>query len=883
MPTQIQHRSSCSSTDPSCKLTIQLAKPFNMEPFEGSAVLPTGPRDGGQGRRHVSPVWWSSDESSFVVSGLDERPPDDFVPGDETEDRTILEQSVQTKAPKASPVLTTKPEPDTMGFANRLRRQPAAVCLYERYLESGGCSAHESREAGAVEEQTISSTAATQDTTEWTNYRVRRSFQLSADMNQPQLVKISSGPRRVNAQTLAAMLEAGVWEDRGDNAGQQNVHKANDRTSPGSEDTGTRSSIASEAAVATVWTGNVTANVGPVQQFEAPNLSPQHAEFLNVHSSSVRHESLQLPARQDASTPHNRIVQQNSLDRLRSVMAKFDSKVKAHVKLKQRPRGQAVMRAETASRQVAKDHGGRLAKISNSRHWREPLDPKDVPRYNNGILIRDEDIPAYLLLSGHGKYGGRLSKQPPSRTSSRTEAGPSRGNFQLGQAQAVRFSKPGKASVVKISPHTSSSFDLGSLGLVESNLMFSAGAVAKSARRTNMRAAGTRLRGACSSATDGATKPESPLRDYQQSRIPRAVPRTGEHAARPYHRPIDGSSTDRDRDVRFLQLVGRLKTNKPVSNEAAGHTSVRELSRLVPSAAPVFEPRFTVHLPNNRWTTGGIQSSFPKHKARHLSLDGNTSQGRMAHENDPPLTSRSKIPADPNPPPGNSGCPSLISDDGQEPCDFPEAVADQHAGVPILQEPPRTPAWEKEDTSTALNETSSEGSSTLVHINMNANDLFSMSDTEAIHDENIRADEIHAGVGDSDCTERDWLFWETEAFDTPSSVSYNHGSSFPAQRRRRRRLAGTRPDELTHYGRCAILRWLISTADAPGTPGMWHESSMGLELLVTTDEFQLRIDDNERARLTRLLNHLSEGVELPPASSDGESAFIRGMNLPPIR
>lgn len=846
-----------------------------MEPFDDSPIFPIGPRDGGQGRRHVSPVWWSSDESSYFVSGLHERPADDFVSRDETEDKTAREQSVQTKDPNATTIHTTKAELDMMGFSNRLRRQPAAICLYERYLESGGCSTHESREAGAVKQQTICSTAATQDTTEGTNHRARRSRQLSADMNQPELIKISSGPRRVSAQTVAAMLEAGVWEDRGDSAYQQNGHKDNDRTSPDTEDARTRSSIASEEAASTVWTGNVTANVGPVQHFEAPNLSPQHAEFLNVHSSSVRHGSLQLPARRDISAPHNHIEKQNNLDRLRSVMAKVDSKVKAHVKPKQRSRGQAVMRAETASRQAPRDHGARLSKTSNSRHWREPAGPKEAPRYANSMLLRGEDIPAYLHLLGHGNGGSRLYPQPPPLASGSTEARPSRGNFELGQAQAVRFSKPGKASVVKISQQKSTSFDLGSLGLVETNLMFSAGAVAKSARRTNMRAEVARLRDSRGPATDSAIKPESQLRAHQQSRIPRAVPGTGEHTARPYKRPVGSSSTDMDRDVRFPQLVQRLKMNDPVPTEDPGHTHIQELSQLVPSAAHAFEQRSTIHLPKDRWSTGGIQPSILKHEARHFSLDGNASQSRVANENNSSLKSPSKIPANPNPPPGNSGCPSLISDDGQEPCDFQEAVIDEHARLPISQGPPGTSTWEKQDTSTALNETSSEGSSTLVHISMDANELFSVSDTEAIHDENIRADEIHAGVGDCSYSGHGW------GFRTPQPLASS--MSFRQPHQHTRRTTGRRPDELTLYPFCAILRWLLSTTDAPGTPGMWHESSEGVELFVPADGYQLRINDEMRAETLKILRCLSGAAEPPPEPYDEAWAFIRMMYPPSVQ
>lgn len=856
-----------------------------MEAFGSFSTLPIGPRDGGHGRRQVSPVWWSSDESSYAVSGLDERPDDDVFDRDETLDRMLLQQqSVQTKAPNPSTNHTARAEHHPMSFSNRLRRQPAAVCLSAKYLESGGCSTHESHEAGAVQQQTIPPTVATQGTIEGTNHVARHSCQLSTDTNQPGLVKISSGTRRASAQTFAAMLEAGVWEDRDDSAGQHNAFKDNDGTGTSSEDACTRSSIDSEEAASEVFTGSVTAKIAPAQHSEAPRLSPQHAEFLNVHSNCVRHESLQLSSRRDFSTPYHRIDEQNNLDRLKSIMAKYDGKVKAHVKARQRPRRQAMMRPEITSRQAPIDDDARLAMMSKSRQWRGPPGSKEVPRYGNTTLLRPEDNPAYLFLRGHVNNRDRLFEHPPYPTLGGPETRPSRGTLEFGQARAIRISKPGKASVVKVSPRESRSFDFGSLGLVETDLMFSAGTMAKSARRTSVRTEGTHLHDARSPATDGAPKLEFTVRSRQRSRIPCAVPGTAEHTARPYKQQIGGSSIDVDRDVRFPELVQRLRTNEPVSNEDAGHASVQESSQLVPSAAPASQQRSAVHPPFDRWSTGRIQSSMLKHKAGHLSLQNSPRQSRVANQDDSALASPSKIPANAKPPPGNSGCPSLISDDGQEPLDFPEMVADEHARPPVFQKQPGASAWEKEeDRKAALDETSPEGSPTLVHLGMNDSDLFSAADTEAIHDENIRADEIHAGVGTSTDSERGWLALWPEPFSP--TLSMRHGgrnSSFREQHRHGGRMPEGRPDTLGLHGCCAILRWLISTNDAPGTLGMRHESSVGLELLVNTGEYRLLIDDDERANIQRLLNCLNEGIPLPPEPSDEVPAFLRSMNLPPI-
>lgn len=857
-----------------------------MEAFGAFAILPTGPRDGGQGRRQVSPVWWSSDESSYAVSGLDERPDDDTFDRDETLDWVLLqEQSVQTRAPNPSTSHTAKAEHHPMSFSNRLRRQPAAVCLSAKYLESDGCSTHESREAGAVQQQTIPPTVATQGIIERTNHGARHSCQLSADTNQPGLVKISSGTRRASAQTFAAMLEAGVWQDKDNSAGQHVAHKDSDGAGTSTEDDAcTRSSIASAEATSEVFTGSVAAKVAPAQHSEAPKLSPQHAEFLNVHSNGERYGSRLSPGRRDFSTPYHRIDEQNNLDRLKSIMAKYDGKVKAHVKARQRPRRQAMMRPEIASRQAPIDDDARIAMMSKSRQWREPRSPKEVPYYANTTLLRAEDNPAYLFLRGHVNNRDRLFEYPPYPTLGGPETRPSRGTLELGQARAIRISKPGKANVIKVSPHQSRSFDLGSLDIVETDLMFSAGTMAKSARRTSVRTEGTHLHDARSPATDGAPKLGFPVRSRQRSRIPRAVPGTAEHTARPYKQQIGGSSIDVDRDVRFPELVQRLRTNEPVSDEDAGHASVQESSQLVPSAAPASQQRFAVHPPFDRWSTGRIQYSILKHKAGHLSLQNSPRQSRVANQDDSALASPSKIPANAKPPPGNSGCPSLISDDGQEPLDFPEMVADEHARPPVFQKQPGASAWEKEeDRKAALDETSPEGSPTLVHLGMDDSDLFSAADTEAIHDENIRADEIHAGVGTSTDSERGWLALWPEPFSPPLSTRHGrHNSSFRGQHRHGGRMTEGRPDTLSLYGCCAILRWLISTNDAPGTLGMRHESSVGLELLVNTGEYRLLIDDDERANIQRLLNCLNEGIPLPPEPSDEVPAFLRSMNPPPI-
>lgn len=853
-----------------------------MDAFDGFAILSIGSRDGGQGRRQVSPVWWSSDESSFAVSGLDERPPDDSAAEDEAGDWIIQrELSAQTKAINSSTTNhTARAEPYPTSFSNRLRRQPAAVCLSAQYLESGGCSTRESREADAVQQQTIRPTVATQVTIEGTNHRARRSCQLSADMNQPELVKISSGTRRVSAQMFAAMLEAGVWEDRDAGAGQHDAHKDNDGSGTSTEDACTRSSIASAEAASTVLTGNLIAKIAPVQHSEAPKLSPQHAEFLNSHSNGERHESLRLPARRALGIPHDHIEEQNNLSRLKSVMAKFDGKVKAHVKARQRPRRQAAMRhEEAASRQAPIDHDARLFKISKSCQWREPPSQKEVPHRANTMLLRSEDIPTHLFPRGHRNDRGRLFEHPPPPSFGSPEARSPRRILELGQAREVRISKPGKASVIKISPHESRSFDLGSLGPVETNLMFTAGTVAKSARRANMRTDGTRLRVARSSAPDDAMKLESPLRGRQQFRIPGAVPATAEYSARPFERPIGGSPIAMDRDVRFPELVRRLKTIDPVSNGDAGHASGQELSRLVPSAASASHVRSAVRPPNDRWTTGRIHSSLPEHRGGHLSL-----QGTLCNEDYSTLSSPSKTLANRNPPAGDSGCPSLISDDGQEPFDSPEAVADEHARLTTFQKQPGTSAWGKEeDTRAALDETPLEGSATRVHLSTNDSGLFSTADTEAIHDENIRADEIHAGVGTSSDSERGWLSVAPYPFSSPLSMLHDRRHShLQKQGRRGRRMTGARPDESSLYGCCAILRWLISTSDAPGTPGMWHESSMELELLVNDKEYRLRIDDEERAKMQRILNCLNEGIPLPPEPSEEVSAFCRSMNMPPV-
>lgn len=721
-----------------------------MDPFDGSKMIPTGPKDGGQGRRHVSPVWWSSDDSGVVSIAQNNRR-NDFALQDGTIDRTVQQQRpVQMRVP--NPIDTTRLRSDTMLSPNRLRRRPATASLSREYRESGARSARESREAGSVGRRSIRQTAVTQGHAEGTNYIPEHSRQQPAVMNQPELVKISSDTRRVDAQTAAASRDTGVGDSAG---GQQDAHKASRWSSSSTEDAHTRSSIASAEDASSPWAGNVSANTGPVQHFEAPNVSPQRAEFLNVQSNSVRHEAPPpLPSR-DHGTPQNQSEEQepDNIRRLRSVMAKYEAKVEAHVRARQRPRGPVAMPALVAPYH-APDYHSPTADIPSSRHRRDRLVLEELPRRGDSRLLRAEDIPECLLERSRETRASRQFQEGGSHSYSVHEVQVSNGDFVLGQARAVRFSRPGRPTVVDVSSYGTRSFNAGFLGTVEADLVRSAGAAARSARRTTMRDERTHLDLPGGVSLEGAAEAVSQMRGDQQAVARRSVP-IGENTDRPYWRPIGGSSTYDAQDVRFRQHLQRLEMNDRVPGRVSDRGPVQQSNRRISRPAPVSGRTSAMAWANHPWITRGTQSSFLGNNTGHF---GRRDNARLPNDNGTRFSSQSIIPTENNPLPGDSGCPSLISDDGMEPFDYPEAVADERGQSPVLQGLPEISEWEKED-STMRYETSSEASSTLVQLNFDANELFSESDTEAVHDENIRADRLHAnrlhtGISDGSDSER---------------------------------------------------------------------------------------------------------------------------------
>lgn len=758
-----------------------------MDPFDGSKMIPTGPRDGGQGRRHVSPVWWSSDDSGVVSSRHNMRR-NNFALRDGTMDRmTQQEQPVQTTAPNPPPIAATNLRPDTMLSPNRLRRKPATASLSKEYRESGSRIARESREAGSVRRRTIRPTAATQGHAEGTNYTPRRRHQPPADMNQPGLVKISPDTRRVGAQTAAAIRDTGV-------GGQRDAHKASGGSSSSTESMRTRSSIASAEATSSLWTGNVSANVGPVQHFEAPNASPQRAEFLNVHSSSVR-EAPPPPAGRDHGNPQNQIEEQEpeNIRRLRSVMAKYEAKVEAHVRARQRPRGPIAMPAVVAPYH-APDYRAPIADTPSVRHRHETLVMEELPRRDDSRLLRAEDIPGYLLQRSRETRASRPFQRGETHSYSIHEVQVSNGDFVLGQARAVRFSRPGRPTVVDVSSYGTRSFNAGFLGTVEADLVRSAGATARFARRTDTSDEHARPRRPGGVSLDGAAEAVSQMRGDQQAVARRSVPGAGENTDRQYWRPIGGSSTYDAQDGRFRQHLQRLEVNDHVPGRVSGRGPVQQSDRRVSWPAPVSGRTSAMVWANHPWIARGTQSSFLDNNNGHF---GHSDNARLPHTNITRFSSPPITPTEHNPLPGDSGCPSLISDDGMEPFDPPEAVADEHGQSPVLQGLPEISDWEKED-STMRAETSSEASSTLVQLNFDANELFSVSDTEAAHDENIRADQLHAdrlhtGIGDGSDSERGRLSRAPGEAPPPIPPRHaNHGSGSGGLRERHRQGSRTR-------------------------------------------------------------------------------------------
>lgn len=835
-----------------------------MEPFDSYANPPPDFRAGCRGRRNVSPVWWSSDESSCSASGLDGLPDDKLLPRDEyTEESSQREQSVQISFLNP-PIFTARTEHHAVSFSNRLRRQPAANSLSKQYMESGKCSTRESHEDGAVKQQTILPTVAIQDSPSRTNHGPSRHYLSSADMNQAEVVKISPGSRRASAQTAAATLEAGMCEGIVGCAGQRNGHKANDITCSSTEDVCTRSSILSETTARIKGVGNVTANIDPVQHFEASKLSPQEAEFLNVHSSRVRHESPQLSSRRDLWIPRDCIKEQHKPGCIRPIMAKLDSKVKARVQEKRQIRGQPVLPA----RQALGDHGTRSTKIQKSPQWGVPLDPKEALFGIDNMLSQRATVPAHAGHRENGTHGCRPFDQRSANVPGTPRERSYRGNFVLGQAQAVRVTKPEKARLVGVSPKKSRFFDINSLSSVEADLMASAGAVARSSRRSSVRTDDTQSSEAGSPDIEAATGPVFPMRGRRQSLGPRTVPGAEEYTASLSEQSLGEDSVNSDQDERFRQLVQRLQTNNPGSNRDGDHALIEETSRRNSRQEAAAEQQPELIAIHDVGILRRKEFSSLKYQLGHLNLVVATKRQTSVHD-DSMHSSPSKIPTNSNSQSENSGCPSLISDDGREPSDFPDDAADGHSQTPISQMPPGT-AWEKEeDASSAPNETPSESSFTLIDISMDEAELSPRAGTG----------EEQPGEDSSSCSGRGWWYREPKAVASP--LSFRHGN-LPSRPGERHRTGGRQRNELTLYAQCAILRWLISTTDAPGAPGMWHESSMWWELLELADEYQLRYDDDVRAEMLRVLRFLSDPEEPRPEPSQEVQAFLREMFPPSV-
>jgi hypothetical protein len=430
------------------------------------------------------------------------------------------------------------------------------------------------------------------------------------------------------------------------------------------------------------------------------------------------------------------------------------------------------------------------------------------------------------------------------------------------------MTKPGEARLVKVSTKESRAFNIDSLSSVEADLMSSAGAVARSSRRSSMWTDGAQSRESSSPDIDAAAETVFPKRGRQQSNTPKTVPGAEEHTAIPPTRPVGQVSSKSGEDERFRQLVRKLETNGHESNQDAGHALVPELSRVIPPGK--LEQHSMVSTNDDQWATKKKQFSPLEHKPGYFCLNDPT-QRRTPVDDGSTLTLPSKIPVNPNRRPGDSDCPSLISDDGREPS-APGDMADDRGRTPIFQRPPGISGWEKEDdTLTAPNGTPSESSFTLVNTSVDENELSSRVDTDDDH-----ADENTTDDNTSSCGGHGWWYREPRAIASP--LSFHHGSFYSRLRERHeraRRTSTRQPNELELYPQSAILRWLISETDAPGTPGMLDESSVCRKLLQLPHEYLPRYGDNARAQIWRVLRFLTDPEEPLPEPSQEVRAFLR--------
>lgn len=750
------------------------------------------------------------------------------------------------------------------------------ISLSKQYLESGECNTHESREDGTAQRQTIHATAATQVSKDGTNYRASRHRLPSAGTNQPGKFKISSGSRGASAQTEATNSEACLCEDEVDSAGQHRGHKIDLSIGSGSEGTDL---IAAEEIASIRGFGGARTTIRLAQHSEAPKLSPQRTEFLDTFSNSTRYESI-LPPRRDRSSAHNRTEELSKPGRNQSSAARLDNKFSAPASRQGQNQRQVAMRVETSPHREWNSHDDDLVKLAATYQWGDQSNPKKRLRDADSLLSQPS---SQTPQQGHRANDQRPIHQQLHNAPGITADRQTRSNFLVGQARMVKMSKPGEPRLVKVPTKKSRPFNINCLSSEEADLMASMGTIARSSRRSSAWTDDEQSREGRSSDIDAAAETVVPKRDGHKSRLPRAIPRAKEGAARPSKQTAREEPRDGPEDVRFHQLVGRLGTNDRETSRDVCHPPAQGMSRMdrrqeaEQSEMPIIhdqglmiinpsfdlEPKqrcFSLNDPIQRRSLTGDDPVRFRQLVRRLKTDY------------PESTLPSAIPADKHLNPRDSGCPSLISDDGRESSASPGDMPYEYARAQIFQDPYRIDGWETDDAASTVapHEAPSQKSLDLFDISTDENGLVSGADTS----ENQADEKTSDGNGRGR--------WYQDAREVASYYSFHQGNLFSRveERRRGARTTGTQPQELSLYTKCALLRWMHSTTDAPDTPGMHDESGRWWELLNVKDTYQLRYGDETRAEILRELRSLS-GAEEPRPEPSLEVQASLGEMFPP--
>ncbi|KAG8157257.1 hypothetical protein KVR01_012965 [Diaporthe batatas] len=800
-----------------------------MDSFDHSYTLPpTPPRASSQGRRNASPVWWKlSCENSQSTSRTGECP-EDRPSTQYTTPQKMTQQSqppVQFEAPgPVDPADTTEHDPAKSG--SRLRRRPAVVALSKQYLQSDNCTTVEHHETYTAQRQTILPPVSAQASRNWAKYRASRRFPLSTGTtDQPAKNKIYSGSRWPSAQTEGTTSEACLSDDDVDSTGQRYGHQTNFTIRSGAEGTWARPPIASEDTASVRVVGGVTAHTRIVQHSETPELPPQRAEFLNAHSSGARYESPLLPSRRDLSSAQDHAGEERRPRGIQPSTAGLDNMLSVSAIPKHQIRGQAAMRVETSPRREWSGHGDGLVKLAATGHGDDQSNPKKGLLDADNMLSQRPEASARVPRQDSGAIElPRLSQKLPFVPGLPADPRP-RGGFVLGRAQAVRMSKPGEARLVKLPAKQPSPFNINCLSSEEADLMASMGAVARSSRNNSAWADDDKCGERGSSNIDATAETLLPKQGLRPSGNPRVMPRGKAGAACSSKQPVDEDSGDGHEDGMFHQRVQRLKTN--------GHMASRDV-RHPPSQE---KPR-----------NGGNQRGVTEEQSEMPS-----------NLNSPP----SGIPGNENPDPRDSGCPSLISDDGRESTSSPRDMAYELARAQIFQEPHGISGWETDETASTVapHEALSKSSLDLFDISTDEKELVSGADSSEEDDNDETASGGNGGGR-----------WHREPQAPTSPFSHHHDNDLLQSHLQERFPGGSTPViqayELGLYARCALLRWMHSTADAPGSPGMHDESGLWWELLRLEDSYRLRYSDETRAEKAR------------PDLSPDVRAFLRGV-FPP--